>query len=205
MSKKSELDPPLRGPTDHAVRDQIVVAAKEHFSRYGYDKTTVSDLAEAIGFSKAYIYRFFESKQAIGEAICSQCLSSIANDVEAALARCKSPIEKIRVLFKTAIESSVALFFTERKLYDIAAHSASEKWRSIEPYEQRIFTLLQDILKEGRKVGEFERKTAVDESCRAILQAMQPFLNPLMLQQNLEKLPEGATEVVSLILRSLAP
>ena len=47
-------------------------AANEHFSRYGYEKTTVSDLAKAIGFSKAYIYKFFESKQAIGEMICRE-------------------------------------------------------------------------------------------------------------------------------------
>eukprot|EP01034_Spumella_vulgaris_P036193 gene36193-44643_t len=40
-----------RGPTDHAIRDQIVTAAGEHFSRYGYGKTTVSDLAEAVGLS----------------------------------------------------------------------------------------------------------------------------------------------------------
>lgn len=59
----------LRGPTDHCIRDQIVSAANEHFSHYGYGKTTVSDLAKAIGFSKAYIYKFFDSKQAIGEAI----------------------------------------------------------------------------------------------------------------------------------------
>jgi AcrR family transcriptional regulator len=32
----------------------------------GYGKTTVADLAKAIGFSKAYIYKFFDSKQAIG-------------------------------------------------------------------------------------------------------------------------------------------
>lgn len=55
---------------DHEVRDQIVAAATEHFRLYGYEKTTVSDLAKAIGFSKAYIYKFFESKQAIGEMIC---------------------------------------------------------------------------------------------------------------------------------------
>jgi AcrR family transcriptional regulator len=33
-----------------------------------------------IGFSKAYIYKFFDSKQAIGEAICAQCLEKIMFD-----------------------------------------------------------------------------------------------------------------------------
>jgi AcrR family transcriptional regulator len=60
-----------RGPADHAIRQQIMDAADAHFARFGYGKTTVADLAKAIGFSKAYIYKFFESKQAIGEAICT--------------------------------------------------------------------------------------------------------------------------------------
>ncbi len=58
MTKPSPPSP-ARGPADHDVRDQIIQAAMEHFAHYGYDKTTVSDLAKSIGFSKAYIYKFF--------------------------------------------------------------------------------------------------------------------------------------------------
>ena len=54
-------------------------------ARYGYAKTSVSDLARAIGFSKAYIYRFFESKQAIGEAICGDCSDTLYNRVREAV------------------------------------------------------------------------------------------------------------------------
>ena len=61
-----------RGPAKHNVRDQIVEAAYSTSSRLGYEKTAVSDLAKSIGFSKAYIYKFFVSKQAIGEAICTK-------------------------------------------------------------------------------------------------------------------------------------
>ena len=54
MTKTSHPTAAGRGPADHEVRNQIVTAATEHFSRYGYEKTTVSDLAKEIGFSKAY-------------------------------------------------------------------------------------------------------------------------------------------------------
>src|SRR5881397_4286799 len=94
MSELTGPAPPSRGPADHTVRDQIVAAATEHFSRYGYEKTTVSDLAKAIGFSKAYIYKFFESKQAIGEMICANCLREIETEVSAAVAETDLPPEK---------------------------------------------------------------------------------------------------------------
>jgi AcrR family transcriptional regulator len=199
--------PPVgrRGPADHGIRDQIVEAADAHFSHYGYGKTTVADLAKAIGFSKAYIYKFFDSKQAIGEAICARCLGSITDSVAESVVAGKSATDKIRRLFNTISASSVALFFNDRKLYDIAIYSSSERWPSSQAYVAQIEDMLVEIIKEGRESGEFERKTPIDEAARAIMMAFQPFMNPVMLQYNLDAVPDGANEVVNLVLRSLAP
>jgi AcrR family transcriptional regulator len=194
-----------RGPVDHGIRDQIVEAADTHFSHYGYGKTTVADLAKQIGFSKAYIYKFFDSKQAIGEAICARCLGGIMDAVEESVAGGKSATDKIRRLFNTISAQSVELFFNDRKLYDIAIYSCAEQWPSSEAYVARVGEMLAEIIREGREAGEFERKTPIDEASRAIMMAFQPFMNPLMLQYNLDAVPEGANEVVSLVLRSLAP
>src|SRR5206468_12593999 len=118
MSATTSSAPPSRGPADHTVRGQIVDAAGEHFSRYGYAKNTVSDLAKSIGFSKAYIYKFFDSKEAIGEAICAKTLTGIVATVEAAVAGASTPTERFRQMFKVLVATSVGLFFNDRKLYD---------------------------------------------------------------------------------------
>lgn len=194
-----------RGPADHSIRDQIVDAANAHFGHYGYGKTTVADLAKAIGFSKAYIYKFFDSKQAIGEAICSRTLGTIIAAVDQSLVEGQSATDKLRRLFGTVSDMSAALFFNDRKLYEIAAYSTAEHWPSSQSYRRQLAVILGNIIKEGRETGEFERKTPLDEAVRAILLAFQPFCNPTMLQHNLDEVPNGANEVVSLILRSLAP
>ena len=194
-----------RGPADHEVRDQIVAAATEHFSRYGYEKTTVSDLAKAIGFSKAYIYKFFESKQAIGEMICANCLREIENDVRAAVDAAERPPEKLRRMFRTTVESSLRLFFQDRKLYEIAASAAGERWQATVAYEERIQGLLQDIIQQGRLSGDFERKTPLDETAKAIYLVMRPYLHPLLLQYNFDNTEEAPAQLSSLVLRSLSP
>jgi AcrR family transcriptional regulator len=202
-----QSNPPAgqRGPSDHGMRDQIIMAAHDHFSHYGYGKTTVSDLAKDIGFSKAYIYKFFDSKQAIGEAICTQKLAGIITEVETTLANSRTATEKFRGMAERLTSLSVELFFNDRKLYDIAVYSCIEKWASSEAYIERIKDILASIILEGRESGEFERKTPLDETCRAIVGAMQPFVSPLMLQYNLDDLPRSANEMISLVLRSLAP
>lgn len=205
MSEIEFSTPQARGPADHSVREQIVEAAGEHFSHYGYDKTTVSDLAKAIGFSKAYIYKFFDSKQAIGEAICSKTLSAIVAAVEEAVAGATTPTEKFRRMFKTLVSTGVSLFFNDRKLYDIAAYSAGEGWPSAQAYCERIRGILTEVIREGREAGEFERKTPLDETVHVIDLVMQPYVNPLLLQYNLDRVEEAPTQLSNLVLRSLAP
>jgi AcrR family transcriptional regulator len=197
--------PPSRGPADHAVRDQIVEAAGEHFRHYGYEKTTVSDLAKAIGFSKAYIYKFFDSKQEIGEAICAKTLSGIVATVEKAVAEAATPTDKFRRLLKILVTTNVNLFFNDRKLYDVAAYAAGEQWPSARVYCERIRQIMTDIVREGRESGEFERKTPLDETVRAIDLVMQPYVNPLLLQYSLDVIEEAPVQLSNLVLRSLAP
>jgi len=205
MTHASSPSTTARGPVDHEVRSQIVTAATEHFSRYGYEKTTVSDLAKAIGFSKAYIYKFFESKQAIGEMICANCLGDIEAEVRAAVAQAEHPPEKLRRMFKAIVEASLRLFFQDRKLYEIAASAATERWQTTLVYEANIQALLLEVLQQGRLSGDFERKTPMDESVAAILLVMRPYLNPLILQHSLDYAEQAPAQLSNLVLRSLSP
>jgi len=205
MSEITSTAPQSRGPIDHNVREQILEAAQEHFSHYGFDKTTVSDLAKAIGFSKAYVYKFFDSKEAIGEAICAKTLSAIIAAVEEAMAGASTPTEKFRRMFKTLTATGASLFFNDRKLHDIAAHSAGEGWPSARAYAERIRQMLMEVVREGREAGEFERKTPLDETVHAIYLVVHPYANPLLLQHNLDLIEEAPAQLSNLVLRSLAP
>lgn len=65
---QSVTDSGTRGPADHNVRDQIVEAAMQHFAHYGYEKTTVSDLARAIGFSKPISTSFLNRNRRLAKS-----------------------------------------------------------------------------------------------------------------------------------------
>lgn len=192
-------------PAEAGVRDQLIAAAGEHFCTYGYEKTTLADLAKSIGFSKTYFYRFFRSKQEIGEAVCSQVLSTILQEIENQIASATSAPEKLRKMLRTIPQMGLELFFQERKLHDVASISSAENWSSSTAYWKKLADMLNTIIQEGRENGDFERKTPADELTRAILMAMRPFIDPRVLQFHLDFVPDGANEVIALILRSLAP
>ena len=194
-----------RGPQEHERRAQIVAAADEHFRRYGYGKTTVADIARSIGLSSAYIYKFFDSKQAVGEAVCRICLGTIERELAVIALENRPAIDRLRRFYKSLGAQGVQLLFQERKLHDIVAAAIDGRWSVIKVHNTALLALIQRIITDGRESGEFERKTPMDETCRAILQTMQPFIHPVMLEQNFEDIDENAAAVASLVLRSLAP
>jgi AcrR family transcriptional regulator len=189
---------PARGPLDHDVRTQILDAAMDYFTRYGYEKTTVSDLAKAIGFSKAYIYKFFDSKQAIGEVICANRLSEVMGAVDAAVVGATSASDRFRRMFRAFVDAG-------SELYDIAATASRDAWPSVQAYERYVKDFITQIVREGREAGEFERKTPLDETANAICLVMKPYINPLLLQYNLEGAQDATLHLSNLVLRSLAP
>ena len=197
--------PGQRGPAEHERREQIIEAASDHLRHFGYTKTTVADLAKAIGLSTAYIYKFFDSKKAIGEAVCSICLGEISAAAQAIANEPKPASDRLRRVFLELTRRGQQLFFNDRRLHDIVAVAASEHWAACTNHDRLILDVIRRLVQDGRTGKEFERKTPMDETCRAIMLAMEPVLNPVSLEQRFDTLEEDAGLLASLVLRSLAP
>jgi len=194
-----------RGPADHERRQQIIKAADEHFRHYGYGKTTVADLARAIGLSSAYIYKFFESKQAIGQAVCQLILGEIVAEARA-VAEGEGPrADRLRRMFQVVARRGLEMFFDQRKLHDIAVIACQERWPTIDEYKANLSGILARLIAEGREAGDFERKTPLDETIGAILLSMVAFMHPILLEECLDEAEIQALMVANLVLRSLAP
>ncbi len=193
-----------RGPAEHERREQIITAADAHFRHYGYTKTTVADLAKAIGLSTAYIYKFFDSKKAIGEAICNLCLGEIAVAIQAIADEERPASDRLRRVFLEVARRGAQLFFHDRKMHDIVAAALGEKWQSCDIHSHALLTIVRRIVQDGRDAGEFERKTPMDETCRAIMLAMEPIKNPILLELRFDTLDEDAALLAGLVLRSLS-
>jgi hypothetical protein len=108
-------------------------------------------------------------------------------------------------MFKAIVEASLRLFSQDRKLYEIAASAATERWEAALAHEAGIRKLLHDILLEGREAGEFERKTPLDETAMAIYLVMHPYINPLLLRHSFDYTAEAPAQLSGLVLRSLSP
>ncbi len=195
-----------RGPLEHERREQIVAAAYMQFGAHGYGKTSVAELAKSIGVSSAYVYRFFDSKQSIGEAVCSRNLARIAQRLFDLENGHGTPTEKLRRFYSILLESGYELFIRQRNIHELVASAVSEDWIAVANHREAIRAVLKRIVVAGRECGEFERKTALDEVVLALGQAAVPFAHPILLaQRKLKDLRKSAAAVARLVLRGLAP
>ena len=192
-----------RGPADHKRRQQILQAADEHFRLYGYRKTTLADIAKSIHLSTPYIYKFFNSKQAIGEAMCWHCLSAALSEIDESIERAKSPVEKLRRVFLGLEAITWRLLNEQRKIHEMVSVSFEENWESISRFREGIYVTIRKIVVQGRESGDFERKTPLEETCRAIARVTELFYHPILLDQAGKSQQEEALAVANVAIRSL--
>jgi len=63
------------------TRERILDAALEIFARDGYTGTNIKDIADAVGIVKSALYKHFESKEAIWEAVRDRVASYYAQQM----------------------------------------------------------------------------------------------------------------------------
>jgi AcrR family transcriptional regulator len=77
-------------------RKKIIITAGQIFSRYGFKKTTMDEIAKALKMGKSSIYYYFESKEEIFEAVVLYEANILRNELTKAIKSVESPVEKMR-------------------------------------------------------------------------------------------------------------
>jgi len=91
---------------DHqAKRDALLKKAAVFFAGNGFDRASMNDLAAAAGVSKALLYHYFVSKEAILFAIIDAHLNAIVEAVEAADISANTPQEQLRALIQSILRA----------------------------------------------------------------------------------------------------
>ncbi|MBN1998838.1 TetR/AcrR family transcriptional regulator [candidate division KSB1 bacterium] len=57
------MSPQFNQQQKEAIRQALIAAGKDMFSRYGLKKTSIDDLTHAVGIAKGSFYGFFQSKE----------------------------------------------------------------------------------------------------------------------------------------------
>jgi AcrR family transcriptional regulator len=77
-------------------RKKIIKTAGQIFSRYGFKKTTMEEIARALKMGKSSVYYYYPSKEDIFEAVVLNEANILRNELTKAIKLVDSPIEKMK-------------------------------------------------------------------------------------------------------------
>jgi AcrR family transcriptional regulator len=103
--KRAEPRPRKPRHRDNSTFERLLDAAVALFSRKGYTATSTREVAELVGIQKASIFYHIEDKEDLLYLICKSSLEQIRSDIDIAIREIQDPLERIRTLIRTHIES----------------------------------------------------------------------------------------------------
>lgn len=158
---------------------QIIEAAGVTFSRFGFKKTTMDDIAFAAGKGKSSLYYYFKNKEEVFEAVTALEADILKEEINTALKQTQKSTDKLRTYIYLRMNRFAAKGNLHVALNDnfLATFSFIEKIRN--KHKEYELQMITSILSEGIINKEFKPMN-VDFIGSALLTAMIGFELPIL-------------------------
>lgn len=184
------------------IKDNILHAAREIFSKYGFRKTTLDDIARQVGKGKSALYYYYKSKEEIFEAVLEFEVNILKDELFKTLEGVDNPKEKLRVYIITRME----LFYRLVNFYGAYQSEYLENLPFLEnirkKYDDQEMQIITGILDQGIRSGLFLDKN-VELTAYAIILAMRGFEYPFSREKDLQKIEHDIDQLLEVLFYGL--
>jgi AcrR family transcriptional regulator len=136
-------------------RQEVVEAASKLFREKGYHGTSMQDIGDAVGIYKGSLYEHITSKEDLLFAVIGGGLEWTTSRLEAIGNSQLSPLEKLKEAVKHHINATATLQDVVGVLLEDAKHLSGAKRRSVVKLQERYEEIIQQILEDGIRAGQF--------------------------------------------------
>ncbi|MCJ2060982.1 TetR/AcrR family transcriptional regulator [Methylobacterium sp. J-048] len=187
------------------TRCRILATAASYFREIGYQKTTVADIARTLKMSPANVYRFFDSKKAINEAVLERLIGEIEVLVSEVAARpgltaTERLVEAIDLLHRDCTRRCEEF----PRLHEMVEAAMGESWEVCRHHIARVTAGFERIIREGVARGEFEAADPA-EAAACIHAGIARYTHPLLVGQTALQPVPSLESMTAFLLRALAP
>lgn len=187
----------------NATRERILAAATARIKHYGYGKTTMAEIAADCAMSPGNIYRFFEAKIDIAEAMARKHYAE-QHATLAGIARKKDPADKkLRDLLFRKMRDNYQMVEHHAKILEVAEVLKQERPLFFNELMAMERVILTAVLQEGVDAGLFAPCDA-EYTAEMLQSATVKFSFPQLFSQlTLPKLERELEGVLSILMNGL--
>lgn len=184
--------------------DIILEAAVNRFSEYGYNKTTMAEIAKDADMSAANIYRYYKNKEEIAAACAKGCmcerldlLKSVIRDSSLTAA------EKLEKYVLGTLQASQNMFLENKKIDEVVMEITKNRSDLVHNKINNENALIMEIIAYGNQTGEFDVDDVIDTAA-AIHSMLVLFDVPMFMHLfTKEEFEKKALSAVKLLITGL--
>jgi AcrR family transcriptional regulator len=163
-------------------RKKIVEISRRVFTRFGFKKTTMEEIALASSKGKSSIYYYFSSKEEVFKAVVEKEADELKNEILSSISKVDDPIEKLKVYISVRMKKLNKLknFYSALKSDYLNHLEFIEDIRK--SYDNEEVRIVTDIIQKGIE----DEKFTVDDpnlAAVAIVIAMKGLEVPMFINK----------------------
>jgi AcrR family transcriptional regulator len=136
-------------------RKKIIITAGQIFSRFGFRKTTMDEIARALKMGKSSIYYYYASKEDIFEAVVLYEANVLRNELTTAIKSVESPIGKMEKYVFVRMKAFEKLANYYNAIFDKNLNHFEFIEKIREKYDREEIAILRLILYDGVRKNIF--------------------------------------------------
>lgn len=183
-------------------RESILNSAKQMFGRYGIRKTNLNEIARMARVAKATIYNYFGSKEQVYLEVLNEEVNDLMTKISEAIAQIKSPIEKLRVFYRTRLNQMREPSYILNLSRDMGDNFTVKSTGIREHMFKKDVSILQSILEEGRREGIF-RMDNVFQTARVLRYALKGMESAFPLEHSNDEVERDFEELFNILCRGI--
>jgi len=190
-------------PTEE-TRTRILMAASERFTQFGYNKTTMAEIAEDCDMSAANLYRFFKNKLDIGANLACSCLDTEVQETKEIVQQDQRPAaERLNDIVMQILTYTHGQWANNPRMNEMVNAICEARMDIVDEYKREQHSILVELLEDGIQRDEFSIDD-VHDTAEAILTAITAFSMPLLMPlYTFDIFEKRAKSVVRLLLTGL--
>ena len=184
------------------VGEIIIKAAQGIFARFGFNKTTMDEIAKAAHKAKSSIYHYFKSKEEIFQTIVEKESCVLKEEIIKAVNQEDTPQKKLRacVITRMTVLHRLANFYSALKDEYLEYYSFIEKTRK-KHFEDEI-KIIKAILKGGVDQKIFVIKD-LELTAFTIIMALKGLEYPWAIANDSLKIEESIDKLLDLLFNGI--
>jgi AcrR family transcriptional regulator len=158
-------------------RGRIVQASEKVIHHFGFEKTTMNDIAKAIRKGKSSLYHYFTSKEQIFVAVLHKEVADLKDEFLKVIDSEPTPEGKIRAYILTRMQIFRSKLNRHMAFIEATAERYELLMRMHEEYDPEEIRIISAILQDGVERGAF----AIDDieaTAAALVSALKSFEYP---------------------------